>query len=124
MTETQSAAPFCPANRRIYVLVAAVLASSMAFIDSSVLSIATPAIRTDLGASLSDVQWISNAYLLLLASLLLIGGAVGDRFGLRRIFGLGIAVFVGASMLCALAPTPVFLIAARALQGAGAALMV
>ena len=124
MSETQPAAPFCPPDRRIHVLVAAILASSMAFIDGSVLSIATPAIRTDLGASLSDAQWISNAYLLLLASLLLIGGAVGDRFGLRRIFSLGIALFVGASMLCALAPTPVFLIAARALQGAGAALMV
>jgi EmrB/QacA subfamily drug resistance transporter len=115
---------FVPPNRRIYVLVAAILASSMAFIDGSVLSIATPAIRADLGATLADVQWVSNAYMLLLSSLLLIGGAAGDRFGLRNIFGLGIAFFVIASLICAIAPTAQFLIAARALQGFGAALMV
>lgn len=115
---------FCPPSQRIYVLVAAILASSMGFIDGSVLSIATPAIRADLGATLADAQWISNAYLLFLASLLLIGGAAGDRFGLRRIFGLGIWLFVLASVVSALAPNPVFLICARAVQGAGAALMV
>src|SRR6185312_13349090 len=117
-------AGFCPPDRRIYVLVAAILASSMGFIDGSVLSIATPAIRANLGASLADAQWISNAYMLFLASLLLIGGAAGDRFGLRNVFALGIVLFVAASLVCAVAPNPTFLIIARAVQGLGAALMV
>ncbi len=127
MTDTANAPvvpTFCPAPGRIYVLVAAILASSMGFIDGSVLSIATPAMRANLGATLSDAQWISNAYLLFLASLLLIGGAAGDRFGLRNVFAIGIGLFVLASMACAFAPTPGFLILARAIQGAGAALMV
>lgn len=115
---------FCPPERRIHVLIAAILASSMGFIDGSVVAIATPAIRSGLGASLSDALWISNAYMLFLASLILIGGAAGDRFGLRRVFGLGIAAFTGASLLCALAPNPAILIVARALQGIGAAFMV
>jgi EmrB/QacA subfamily drug resistance transporter len=125
---TTSAVPaepaFVPADRRIYVLVAAILASSMGFIDGSVLAIATPAIRADLGATLADVQWVSNAYMLFLSSLLLIGGAAGDRFGLRNVFSLGIVLFVLASLVCAMAPTPGFLIGARAVQGFGAALMV
>lgn len=117
-------ATFCPQERRRFVLIAAILASSMGFIDGSVISIATPAIRADLGATLADAQWISNSYLLFLSALLLIGGAAGDRFGLRNVFGLGIALFVGASMVCAVAPNPVFLIVARAAQGLGAAFMV
>ncbi|WP_421762412.1 MFS transporter [Devosia sp.] len=125
MTDSSAnSSSFCPPSQRIYVLVAAILASSMGFIDGSVLSIATPAIRADLGATLADAQWISNAYLLFLASLLLIGGAAGDRFGLRRVFGLGIWLFVLASVVSALALNPIFLICARAVQGAGAALMV
>lgn len=116
--------PFVPADRRVHVLVAAILASSMGFVDGSVLSIATPAIRADLGAGLADVLWVSNAYMLFLSSLLLIGGAVGDRFGLRNIFSLGIVLFVLASLACALAPTVQVLIGARAIQGVGAALMV
>src|SRR5690606_30251406 len=115
---------FCPPQRRAYVLVAAILASAMGFIDGSVVSIATPAIRADLAATLADAQWISNAYLLLLSSVLLIGGAAGDRFGVRNVFIAGIAVFVGASLACALAPTPPLLIVFRALQGLGAAFMV
>src|ERR1700710_898425 len=99
-------ATFCPPAARIYVLVATILASAMGFIDGSVVSIAIPAIRADLGASLSDAQWVSNGYMLFMASLILIGGAAGDRFGLRRVFGLGIALFVVASLACALASTP------------------
>lgn len=117
-------ASFCPRENRVFVLVAAILASSMGFIDGSVLSIATPAIRADLGASLADAQWVSNAYLLFLSSLLLIGGAAGDRFGLRNVFAIGIAIFVSASLACAIAPNPALLIGARAIQGVGAALMV
>ena len=78
-----------------------------------------PAIRADLGASFADAQWISNAYLLMLSSLLLIGGAAGDRFGVKRVFVIGIVLFVVASMISAVAPTPVLLIVARALQGRG-----
>ncbi|KKB83848.1 MFS transporter [Devosia limi DSM 17137] len=115
--------PYSPVARRT-VLIAAILASSMGFIDGSVMSIAIPAIRADLGATLADAQWISNGYMLLLSSLILLGGAAGDRFGLRKTFGLGIVVFVAASMVCALAPTPAVLIGARVVQGAGAAFMV
>lgn len=112
-----------PDSRR-FVLVAAILASSMGFIDGSVISIAIPAIRADLGATLGDAQWVSNGYLLFLSALILLGGAAGDRFGLRKVFGLGIIVFVAASLVCAMAPTPLILIIARAIQGMGAAFMV
>src|SRR6188768_2940784 len=123
-TSTEGAAmATTPAERR-FVLIAAILASSMGFIDGSVISIAIPAIRADLGATLADAQWISNGYLLFLSSLILLGGAAGDRFGLRKIFGLGIAVFVVASMAVAFTPTPLVLVIARAVQGAGAAFMV
>lgn len=117
-------AGFCPQAQRRYVLIAAILASSMAFIDGSVLSIAIPALRADLNATLADAQWVSNGYLLLLGALLLLGGAAGDRFGLRRVFGLGIAIFVAASVVCALAPMIGVLIGARVVQGLGAALMI
>jgi EmrB/QacA subfamily drug resistance transporter len=121
---SQASATFCPPQSRIYVLAAAILASSMAFIDGSVLSIATPAIRSNLGATLADAQWISNGYMLFLASLLLLGGAAGDRFGLKRVFTFGIGLFVVASLASAIAPNPQLLIAARAIQGIGAAFMV
>ena len=112
-----------PHSRR-FVLVAAIVASSMGFIDGSVISIAIPSIRADLGATLADAQWVSNAYLLFLSALTLLGGAAGDRFGLRRTFGLGIALFTVASIACAVAPAPGLLIVARAIQGIGAAFMV
>ena len=124
MTETATVSDFVAPQDRRYVLFAAILASSMGFIDGSVISIAIPAIRNDLGATLADAQWISNGYLLFLSSLILLGGAAGDRFGLRTTFGLGIVVFVAASMVCALAPTPLVLVIARAVQGIGAAFMV
>ncbi|MET0437620.1 MAG: MFS transporter [Devosia sp.] len=114
---------YSPAQRR-RILVAAIVASSMGFIDGSVISIVTPAIRASLGASLADVQWVSNAYLLTLSSLLLLGGATGDRFGLRNVFAAGIVLFVLASIASALAGDATFLIAARAVQGIGAAFMV
>lgn len=121
---TPADTPFVAPNQRIFVLVAAILASSMGFIDGSVISIATPAIRADLGATLADAQWVSNAYLLLLSSVLLLGGAAGDRFGIRNVFAGGIVLFVVASLACAIAPSPAILIAARAVQGLGAAFMV
>ncbi|AZN96396.1 MFS transporter [Mesorhizobium sp. M9A.F.Ca.ET.002.03.1.2] len=115
---------FCPQSRRRFVLIAAILASALGFIDGSVLAIATPAIRVDLGASLAEAQWISNAYALTLSALILAGGAAGDRFGLRRAFVAGIVLFVAASLACAVAPNPAVLIAFRSLQGIGAAIMV
>lgn len=115
---------FCPRSRRRLVLIAAILASALGFIDGSVVSIAIPAIRSDIGASLADAQWISNAYALTLSALILVGGSAGDRFGLRRIFIAGIALFILASLVCAAAPDARFLILARAVQGAGAAFMV
>ncbi|MFP4304295.1 MFS transporter [Rhodosalinus sp.] len=106
------------------MLTAAILASALGFIDNSVVAIALPAIRDSLGASLSQAQWINNAYMLPLSALILAGGAAGDRFGLVRVFGVGIAVFLLGSAATALAPTPETMIAARALKGLGAAAMV
>ena len=119
-----SGATFCPREARPFVLTATILASAMGFIDGSVVSIAIPAIRADLGATLADAQWVSNGYMLFMAALILLGGAAGDRFGIRRVFGFGIALFVLASLLCTLAPDPLFLILCRAVQGFGAAFMV
>lgn len=96
----------------------------MGFIDSSVTSIATPAMRAGLGASLAEAQWINAAYLLALSALVLAGGAAGDRFGTAQVFVWGIWVFVAGSLACALALTPEQMIAARAVKGVGAALMV
>jgi EmrB/QacA subfamily drug resistance transporter len=106
------------------VLVAALLASALGFIDGTVVSIAIPAIRSDIGATFADAQWISNAYAVTLSALILAGGAAGDNFGLRRTFVIGIVLFITASLACALAPGPSSLIAARAVQGIGAAIMV
>ncbi|MFM7445366.1 MAG: MFS transporter, partial [Tabrizicola sp.] len=115
---------FCAdADRRI-ILWAAILASSMGFIDGSVTSIAMPAMREALGASLAEAQWINAAYLLAVSSLVLVGGAMGDRFGIARIFSIGILIFVAGSLVCAVAVTPEQMIAARAVKGVGAALMV
>jgi EmrB/QacA subfamily drug resistance transporter len=115
---------FCPPDRRKHVLVASILASSLGFIDGTVVSIAMPAIRSDLSASLIQVQWVSGAYLLMLSALLMAGGALGDRYGLRNVFAAGIILFVAASGVCAIAPDAWLLIAARTLQGIGAAIMV
>ena len=115
---------FCPRDRRRYVLAAAILASALGFIDGSIVAIAIPAIRLDLGASLVDAQWISNAYALTLSALILVGGAAGDRFGLRATFIAGIVFFIVTSIACAAAPNAATLIVSRALQGIGAAIMV
>jgi EmrB/QacA subfamily drug resistance transporter len=96
----------------------------MGFIDGTVVSLAMPVIRADLGASLVDAQWISNSYMLFLSALVLIGGAAGDVFGVRNIFAAGIVLFMLTSALCAVAPSADLLILARGAQGIGAALMV
>src|SRR5215212_6502068 len=104
-------------------LVAAILGSGVAAIDGTIVNVALPAIERDLGGGLPSQQWVSNAYLLVLGSLILLGGSLGDIYGERRIFALGVAAFGVCSVACALAPTVETLIAARALQGAAGALL-
>jgi EmrB/QacA subfamily drug resistance transporter len=106
-----------------WILVVAVLGSGVAFLDGTVVNVALPDIGRDLGASTSALQWILNGYLLTLASLILLGGSLGDRYGRRRIFTLGVGVFTFASLLCAIAPNAELLIAARLVQGIGGALL-
>lgn len=106
------------------VLLATILASSMAFMDGSVVTVALPAIRQGFGAGFAEGQWTANAYTLTLAAFTLLGGAAGDAFGLRRVFMLGTALFGIASAFCGLAWSVEVLIAARAVQGIGGALMV
>ncbi|HET6449519.1 MAG TPA: DHA2 family efflux MFS transporter permease subunit [Conexibacter sp.] len=106
-----------------WVLTIAVLGSGIAFLDGTVVNVALPAIGEDLNASTSELQWMLNGYLLTLASLILLGGSLGDRVGRRRIFVFGTAWFTLASGLCALAPSAEVLIAARLLQGIGGALL-
>jgi MFS family permease len=106
------------------VLAATVLGSSMAFIDGTAVNVALPALQAQLGASVAEVQWVVEAYALFLSSLLLVGGALGDRFGRRRVFLLGVAGFAAASAGCGFAAGPAQLIAARGAQGIAAALLV
>src|SRR5262249_53621161 len=106
-----------------WVLVATVLASALAQLDATVVNVALPAIGRDLGGGTAALQWTIDGYLLTPAALLLFGGALGDRYGRRRILVLGVLAFTGASLLCGLAPSATFLTAARALQGVGAALL-
>ena len=106
-----------------WILVATVLGSAIVFLDATVVNVALPTIGMEFDAGVADLQWILNAYMVVLASLILIGGSLGDRFGRRRIFVVGIIWFAGASMLCSLAPTAEALVAARALQGVGGALL-
>ncbi|MFF3886889.1 MFS transporter [Streptomyces sp. NPDC001914] len=106
-----------------WVLLTTVLGSSMALLDSTVVNVALPTIGRDLDASLAALQWTVNGYMLSLAGLILLGGSLGDRFGRRRIFVLGVVWFAAASLLCGLAPNVGVLIAARVLQGVGGALL-
>jgi EmrB/QacA subfamily drug resistance transporter len=106
-----------------WTLVCCILASSLSFVDGSVTSVALPAIKASYGAGAQDVQWVVNAYLLPLSALLLLGGALGDHFGRRRLLIGGTSVFGAASLVCALAPSLGLLLAARAAQGIGAALL-
>jgi EmrB/QacA subfamily drug resistance transporter len=109
---------------RPWVLATTILGSSLAFVDGTVVNVALPALQRELGATVADVQWVVEAYALLLSALLLVGGAMGDRFGRRRIYASGIVVFAAASAACGLAGSVRQLVLARAVQGAGAALLV
>ncbi|MFM0204576.1 MFS transporter [Paraburkholderia fungorum] len=113
-----------PCRRKKLALAATILGSSMAFIDGSVVNVALPSIQTELGASVAAIQWVVNAYLLFLGALVLVGGSLGDKLGRRTVFIAGIGVFTLASIGCGLAPRVGALIAARAVQGIGAALLV
>ncbi len=107
-----------------WVLVATIFGSSMAFIDSTVVNVALPVLQTELRATVADVQWVVEAYALFLSALILVGGSLGDRYGRRRIFATGIALFTLSSVACGFAPNITVLIVARALQGIGGALLV
>jgi EmrB/QacA subfamily drug resistance transporter len=114
----------CPEAARPWVLAAAIVGSSMAFIDGTVVNVALPAIQADLHATAFQAQWVVESYALLLAALLLVGGALGDHYGRRRIFAIGVGIFALSSVACALAANVQQLIAARAVQGVGGALLV
>ena len=106
-----------------WVLVATVLGAGVAFLDSTVVNVALPTIGKDFHATLAELQWIVNAYTLTLAALILLGGSLGDRYGRRRVFVTGVIWFAAASVLCAISPDIQMLIAARALEGIGGALL-
>ncbi len=116
--------PGCADQAKPWVLAATILGSSMAFIDGSVVNVALPAIQSELNVSVQGAQWVVNGYMLMLGALILVGGSAGDRFGRRRVFASGIAVFTAASIGCGLAPNATVLIAARVVQGVGGALLV
>jgi EmrB/QacA subfamily drug resistance transporter len=121
---SKEATSACTPNAAPWVLAATILGSSMAFIDETAVPVALPAIQGALGATAVDAQWVVVAYTLFLASLVLVGGSLGDHLGRRRVFSGGVVLFALASVWCGLSPSPEQLIAARALQGVGAALLV
>jgi EmrB/QacA subfamily drug resistance transporter len=107
-----------------WIMVSVILASAMAFIDGTALNVALPSLQKDLNATGIDLFWILNSYLLMLAALILTGGSLGDKLGRKKIFMIGIAIFILGSALCSFSPTVSYLIASRALQGLGGALMI
>jgi EmrB/QacA subfamily drug resistance transporter len=114
----------CAESAKPWVLAVTILASTLSYIDESVVNVALPTIETDLAASAAVTQWLVNAYMLSLTALVLIGGAAGDQFGRRRIFVTGTALFAAASLWCGVAPDIAQLMLARIIQGAGAALLI
>jgi EmrB/QacA subfamily drug resistance transporter len=124
MTTVSAGAATSDGRTKRIVLVASILGSGIVFLDGTIVNVALPAIRDDLHGGLAQQQWVVEAYLLTLSSLLLIGGTLGDLLGLRRIFSIGLSGFGVCSLLCAVAPSSNFLIGARALQGVFGALLV
>src|SRR5881409_253669 len=112
------------ASVRRWTLVATILGSSLTFIDGTVVNVALPALQADLQATITDVQWVIEAYALFLGALILVGGSMGDQFGRKRVFLFGVVFFTVASVACGVATSPGMLIAGRALQGIGAAFLV
>ncbi len=120
----KAAAVPCDETTGRWILAATILGSSMAFIDGTVVNVALPALQRDLQATVADVQWVVEAYALFLAALILVGGSLGDHYGRKLVYTLGVALFAIASVWCGLAPNAKQLIVARALQGVGGALLV
>src|ERR671921_939564 len=104
-------------QRKWWTLIAVSVATFMLLLDITVVNVALPSIRDDLGANFTDLQWVIDAYALTLAALVLTAGSLADRLGRRRVFAVGLGVFALASLLCAVAPDPTFLNVARGLQG-------
>lgn len=123
-SEIESEEAAAPASARPWILAATILGSSLAFIDGTVVNLALPALQDELGATVTEVQWVVESYALLLAALILVGGSLGDKFGRKRAFVVGTGIFALASIACAAAPDVKTLIAARGLQGIGGALLV
>jgi EmrB/QacA subfamily drug resistance transporter len=123
MERAEGAALPLDSNVARWTLIASILGSSMAFIDGSVVNVALPSIQHDLGGGLATQQWVVDAYLLTLGSLILVGGSLGDIFGESRVFAIGVASFAGASLLCAIAPNAPALIVFRGIQGMAGALL-
>src|SRR6185503_16292945 len=124
MTTSTSVAQSATSASKRWTLIATIDASSMTFIDGTVVNVALPALQRDFGATITDIQWVIEAYALFLGALILVGGALGDQLGRRRVFLAGVLVFALASAACGLSPSPGLLIVARAVQGIGAALLV
>lgn len=122
--DPQPSSPAAQDTRLKWVLPVTILGSSMGFIDGSVVNVALPAMQASYSGTLATMQWIVNGYMLMLASLILLGGAIGDRYGRRRAFIIGLIIFAIASAACGFAPTSGWLVGGRLLQGAGAALLV
>ena len=114
----------CAAAAQPWILAATILGSSMAFIDGTVVNVALPVLQTTFHATVVDVQWVVESYGLFLSALILAGGALGDLFGRRRVFLIGVGIFAVASAACGLASSVLQLIIARSVQGVGAALLV
>src|SRR5438552_5810930 len=121
--QTEGARVPCKAEARSWILAATILPSSMAFIDSTVVNVALPALQSAFHATVIDVQWVVESYGLFLGALILVGGSAGDLFGRRRVFITGVTIFAIASALCGIAQSIQQLIYARALQVVGAALL-
>src|SRR4029077_20080116 len=110
--------------KRSGTLAATIIGSGMTFIDATVVNVALPALQANLQATITQVQWVIEAYALFLGALILVGGSIGDQFGRKRVFLAGVVFFTGASILCAVALSADSLIVGRALQGIGAAFLV
>jgi EmrB/QacA subfamily drug resistance transporter len=122
--QSRTATAYGPTQAGAWILTAAILGSSIAFIDSTIVNVALPALQSSLGATVIDVQWVVESYALFLGALILVGGSIGDLFGRRRAFLMGVIVFATASAWCGRAPNIHQLIIARAIQGLGAAFLV
>lgn len=117
-------APAVPSGSGAWVLAATIIGSSLSFVDGTVVTVALPALAREFHAAAADVQWVVEAYSLFLSALLLVGGALGDRYGRKRVYAAGVTLFALASLACAVAPSISVLLAARSVQGVGAALLV